>query len=104
LINKVGLNALNPASIAPVAPTTDNGVGAAQMGQDFASFLGDAIQNLDTQQQTVDNLNTAFVKGELSDVHQLTIASEKASLGLELTVQVRNKVIEAYQEIMRMQV
>jgi flagellar hook-basal body complex protein FliE len=58
---------------------------------------------LNTQQATVDQLNQSFIKGELSDVHQLTIASEKATLGLELTVQVRNKIVEAYQEVMRTQ-
>lgn len=79
-------------------------VSAAQLSDQFGAFLNDAIANLNNQQATVDKLSDQFVKGELSDVHQLLIASEKSSLGLELTVQVRNKVIEAYQEIMRMQV
>lgn len=77
---------------------------AAEVSDQFGKFLNDAMADLNAQQITVDNLNNGFVKGEISDVHQLMIASQKASLGLELTVQVRNKVIEAYQEIMRMQV
>ncbi|MBP1156012.1 MULTISPECIES: flagellar hook-basal body complex protein FliE [unclassified Paenibacillus] len=76
----------------------------AEVTDQFGKFLNDSMADLNAQQITVDKLNNGFVKGEISDVHQLMIASQKASLGLELTVQVRNKVIEAYQEIMRMQV
>jgi flagellar hook-basal body complex protein FliE len=42
--------------------------------------------------------------GQLTDVHQFTAAAAKAQLGVELTVAVRNRAVEAYQEIMRMQV
>jgi flagellar hook-basal body complex protein FliE len=77
--------------------------GATDLAQQFSSFLNSAITNLSNQETQVDQLNNQFISGNLADVHQLTIASEKASLGLELTVQVRNKVIEAYQDVMRMQ-
>jgi flagellar hook-basal body complex protein FliE len=77
---------------------------ASEVSDQFSTYLSGAIADLNKQQAAVDQLNTQFVKGEMSDVHKLMIASEKASLGLELTVQVRNKVIEAYQEIMRMPV
>ncbi|KQX69194.1 MULTISPECIES: flagellar hook-basal body complex protein FliE [unclassified Paenibacillus] len=101
MIDKISYSPLNIMS--SIQPKDNSGEGAADLGKRFGSFLNDAISNLNTQQQQVDNLNQSFIKGELSDVHQLTIASEKASLGLELTVQVRNKVLEAYQEMMRMQ-
>ncbi|MNI77932.1 flagellar hook-basal body protein FliE [compost metagenome] len=52
----------------------------------------------------VEGLNDQFVRGEAVDAHQLSINAERLSLGLELTVQVRNKVIEAYQDIMRTQI
>ncbi|MBU7317326.1 flagellar hook-basal body complex protein FliE [Paenibacillus oleatilyticus] len=77
---------------------------ASEVTDQFGKFLSDAIADLNNQQSTSDVMKDQFVKGEISDVHQLMIASEKASLGLELTVQVRNKVIEAYQEIMRTQI
>jgi flagellar hook-basal body complex protein FliE len=101
LIDKISSNPVNIMSA--VQPKDNTGMGAADLGKQFGSFLNDAITNLSAQQTTVDQLNQSFVKGELSDVHQLTIASEKATLGLELTVQIRNKVVEAYQEIMRTQ-
>lgn len=101
MIDKISYSPLNIMS--SVQSKDNSGVGAADVGKQFGSFLNDALGNLNDQQIAVDQLNQSFVKGELSDVHQLTIASEKASLGLELTVQIRNKVLEAYQDIMRMQ-
>ncbi|MFC5448335.1 flagellar hook-basal body complex protein FliE [Paenibacillus aestuarii] len=102
MIDKISYSPMNIMS--PVKPKASSGEGAADLGKQFGSFLNDAVNNLNDQQKQVDQLNESIIKGELSDVHQLTIASEKASLGLELTVQVRNKVLEAYQEMMRMQV
>ncbi|MGG1520108.1 flagellar hook-basal body complex protein FliE [Paenibacillus oryzisoli] len=101
MIDKISYSPMNVLS--SVQPKDNSGEGAADLSKKFGDFLNNAITNLNVQQQQVDQLNTSFIKGELSDVHQLTIASEKASLGLELTVQVRNKVLEAYQEMMRMQ-
>ena len=44
-----------------------------------------------------------FASGEIEDVHDVMIAAEKASVSLELTIEVRNKLVEAYREIMRTQ-
>ncbi|MFD2670107.1 flagellar hook-basal body complex protein FliE [Marinicrinis sediminis] len=74
-----------------------------QMSDAFAGALEQAITNLNTQENKVNVLTDQFVRGDLTDVHQLTIAAQKASLGLELAVHVRNKAVEAYQEIMRTQ-
>jgi flagellar hook-basal body complex protein FliE len=96
--------------VSPIKPvqasqqSKNSGLGATELTKNFGSFLNDAVSQLNNQQSQVDELNEQFVKGQLSDVHQLMIASEKASLGISLTVQVRNKIIESYQEIMRMQV
>lgn len=78
--------------------------GATDFGKSFASFLDNAMTKLNVQNQAVEQLGDQFMVGKLEDVHKLTIANEKALLGLELTVQVRNKAVEAYQEIMRMQI
>ncbi|OXM84664.1 flagellar hook-basal body complex protein FliE [Paenibacillus rigui] len=94
---------LQPIQAAATAQTSKN-LSASEVTDQFGQYLNDAMSKLNAQQQTVDKLNDQFAKGEISDVHQIMIASEKASLGLELTVQLRNKVIDAYQEIMRMQV
>jgi flagellar hook-basal body complex protein FliE len=103
LIDKISNNPMNIMSSGSVQAKNDSSANASDVSKQFGSFLNDAINNLNDQQNTVDQLNQSFIKGQLSDVHQLTIASEKASLGLELTTQVRNKIVEAYQEVMRIQ-
>ena len=101
------IDSIRFAPAKPVVPTganPGNTLGAAELAKSFGSFLNEAIENLNKQQAEVNALNQSFVIGEAVDVHQLTIAAEKAYLSLELAVQVRNKAIEAYQEIMRMQI
>jgi flagellar hook-basal body complex protein FliE len=99
MVDKIGIQPLK-ALAQPAAKNWN----ASEVSEQFGNFLNDAMNKLNQQEKYVDKLNDQFVKGEISDVHQLVIATEKASLGLQLTVQVRNKVIDAYQEIMRMQV
>jgi flagellar hook-basal body complex protein FliE len=93
-------------NVAVVPSVSDQPAGRttpAEAAESFGSFLKEAIENLNGQQAYAEQLGGQFIRGEAVDVHQLKIAGEKASLGLELTVQIRNKVVEAYQEIMRTQ-
>lgn len=71
-------------------------------GDSFASFLNDALNQVNQDQLTSEAFNKALATGEVQDIHQVMIASQQSLLSLQLTVQVRNKVVEAYQEIMRM--
>lgn len=77
-------------------------------GGNFLVELGSAVSKglntVNQLQHDADNLALQLAMGELDDLHQLTIASEKAELALMTAVQVRNKVVEAYQEIARMQI
>nr|WP_234987287.1 flagellar hook-basal body complex protein FliE [Bacillus sinesaloumensis] len=77
---------------------------ASVVQKEFSSFLKDAINNVNEAQQTSDKMTQKLINGEDVDLHQVMISSEKASVSLQATLQIRNKVIEAYQEIMRMQV
>lgn len=70
----------------------------------FATELKNALNNVNEAQLKADELATKLVLGEVEDLHQVTVAMEQAKLSLQLAVQVRNKIIEAYQEIARMQV
>lgn len=70
----------------------------------FGQFLSEALQSVETAQVNADVAAQKLATGEIRDVAEVTIASEKATLALQLTVQVRNRVIEAYQEMMRMPV
>lgn len=69
----------------------------------FGQQFKQTLEKVNTAQNTSDKLTNQLVTGEVKDVHEVMIASQKASLSLQLTVQVRNKVVEAYQEVMRMQ-
>jgi len=70
----------------------------------FASVLKDAIENVNDTQNISDKQTTKLAAGNVDDLHNVMIAAQKASITLETTVQVQRKVIDAYNEIMRMQI
>ncbi|WEK56194.1 MAG: flagellar hook-basal body complex protein FliE [Candidatus Cohnella colombiensis] len=93
----------NPMSIASgTINPVQNKATPAEATESFASFLKDALDGVAAQEMNVHKVNDKFLIGE-ADVNDVLIAASKAELSLSLTAQVRNKVIEAYQEIMRMQ-
>lgn len=73
-------------------------------GSDFARGLSKALDELDRVQTQADTMVTRLVTGQAEDIHSVILAVERANLSLQMAVQVRNKVLEAYQEIMHMQV
>ncbi|HYE84027.1 MAG TPA: flagellar hook-basal body complex protein FliE [Clostridia bacterium] len=73
-------------------------------GVSFSDFLNNAISDVNKLQLESERLNEAFAAGLNDNIHQVTIAAEKADIALQFTVQLRNKILEAYQEIMRMPV
>ncbi len=73
-------------------------------GPSFNEILTASLAKVDALQKQSEAAKIEFLTGQAPDIHTVMIAGEKASLALQLTVQIRNKVIEAYQEIMRMQV
>lgn len=70
----------------------------------FASVLKQSIEKVNEAQIQSDTMTQKLALGENVDLHQVMVASQKASVSLQATMEIRNKVIEAYQEIMRMQV
>lgn len=78
--------------------------GPAAAAGSFSSMLSDAVAQLDALQKTADANVARLATGQPVDLHDVTISLEQANLGLQLAMQVRNKLIEAYQEISRMQV
>lgn len=70
----------------------------------FTDFLNNAISEVNKLQLESESLNEAFAMGKTDNIHQVMIAAEKADIALQFTVQIRNKILEAYQEIMRMPV
>jgi len=70
----------------------------------FGEFLTQALGEVNKLQNDSAQANFDLAAGKLQDVSQVTIATEKANIAMQLTMQVRNKMIDAYQEVMRMQV
>jgi len=71
--------------------------------QSFTEMLEAAVQDVNKLQKTAQQKNIDLAAGRVEDISEVMIAAEKANIALQLTAQVRNKVVEAYQEIMRMQ-
>lgn len=70
----------------------------------FGQYLSDALKKTNDLQNEAKKMDMALAAGQIDDISQVVVASEKANVALQLTMQVRNKAVEAYQEIMRMQV
>ncbi len=77
------------------------GAGAVT-GPDFGDVMANAIENVTAAQAKADRLAVDAATGQLTDVHDYMIAATEASLATELTVAVRNKAVEAFNQIMTM--
>ena len=91
-----------PPPVVPLSPPVGNQPGG-NSGQGFGSALADAIGRVDQFQHNAQSSIGKFLSGEDEEVHKVALATEQASISLDLFLQVRNKVISAYQEVMRMQ-
>ena len=93
-----------PPITAPITPITQGPAGAGATaspasGTNFVDGLKEALNSTGEVNALAQDLAT----GDLTDVHQFTVAAEKAALAMELTVAVRDRALAAYQEVMRMQ-
>lgn len=74
-----------------------------QSGASFSEIFNRSLSNVAGSDYADKTTNIGLLTGEIENLHTATMAAERAEIMLNLTVQVRNKVIEGYQEIMRMQ-
>jgi len=72
-------------------------------GGDFGSMLNSAVQNVNQLQTDASQSIQRFLTGEGEELHNVALATQRAEIALDLGIQVRNKVVSAYQEIMKMQ-
>ena len=98
--------------VSPIAPVQGvlpsnfvSGAGAVTGadGSGFASTLTGAVDNLQQLQSTSKELAVSAVTGNLDDIHNATLAASRAQITLELMATVRNKGVDAFNEVMRMQ-
>ena len=106
------ITSVSPVSLGPefTAPKLDEaipgtGVDAGQQtGKGFMSTLADQIGKLDASQADAAQQAQQLATGKAQDISSVVLAVEKSSLEIQLATQVRNKLVEAYQDIFRMQV
>jgi flagellar hook-basal body complex protein FliE len=73
-------------------------------GKSFSDILGQALGDANKLQLDATQASNNLVTGKIQDVSEVVVATQKATMALQLTMQVRNKILDAYQEVMRMQV
>ena len=95
------------SGINPIVPLAPAGVESAQStpgGDAFHSAFADALAKVEGFQQNAEASVNRFLSGEGEELHQVALAAKQADLSFDLFLQVRNKVVNAYEEVMRMQV
>lgn len=104
-----GIRLYNSAMKVNDLPKAESGISNATSpvqgeGKTFAATLKDAVNEVNTLQKVSDVKSQELAMGKSQNISDVMIAAEKADISLRLMVQVRNKIIEAYQEMMKMQV
>lgn len=95
-IDSTNLGALSSA-LNETKKTTENS------SVDFKNILMDALGEVNDAEKTTQSIDELLQVGEVDNIHELRIEAMKADLTLNMAVEVRNKVIDAYNEIMRLQ-
>jgi flagellar hook-basal body complex protein FliE len=97
---------MNPMNISiqtrPVVPLEPVSSSGAVPGGNFANAIQTAIGQVEGTQTSADRMASDLLIGGLGDVHSVALASQKAELSMEMFQQVRNKFVQAYQEVMKM--
>lgn len=101
----MNVNAITSGINPIVAPSPVRGAGEASSAQGgFGQVMTDALDTVGTLQNAAHASAESFMNGETEEIHKVALDQQKAAISLDLFLQVRNKVISAYQEIMKMQV
>lgn len=93
-----GISGVGPSSIQRTQEEK-----SSKKAPDFAEILKEAFEKVNQVQKSAEKMASDFALGKISNIHEVIIEAEKATIALRLTTEVRNKIIEAYREIMRMQ-
>lgn len=97
-----------PAPISPIGtlvmPEAARLPAAAGKPGEFQQTLESAISNVEQLRNQAEQAVQKFLSGENEELHSIVLAAQRAEIAFELGMQIRNKVVQAYQEIMRMQI
>lgn len=93
------VGAMPNLALQPVQTSTNSTDGTS-----FGQYLSDALNQVNQSVVDSQNLDEQLAAGQVSDIHTVMIAAQKATLELQLATNIRDKVVSAYQDVMRMQV
>ena len=98
----ISLNGVSPA----VSPIQIPDLAGERSGSadDFQRVLTDAIEKVEKFRENANQSVEKFLSGEEEDLHRVALATQQAELAFEFFLQAKNKVVQAYQEVMHMQV
>jgi flagellar hook-basal body complex protein FliE len=95
---------IQPISQQPLNTTSSSGTPQTGRPTTFAEMITRAIDAVSAAQSRADEAARKVAHGDLESLHEALLAIQEATRGMQILVQVRNKIIEAYQEIMRTQI
>ena len=100
------MTAITPVAWTPEAPLTlVAGTAPTSVSEmDFGVLVKSGMSSLTAQTERASSLLTAYAAGERISPHELVMAMEQAKMSMQLAVEVRNRLVDAYQELTRMQI
>ncbi len=98
-MNPIGSIGKLDSIIKPEGPAAGSSVG----GKEFGELFNDAIGAVEKYRVNAEDSANRFMNGETEEIHQVILAGQRAEIAFETFLQVRNKAVQAYQEVMRMQ-
>ncbi|WP_373898315.1 flagellar hook-basal body complex protein FliE [Haloimpatiens sp. FM7315] len=72
--------------------------------ESFSDFIKEKLESINDKQIRADETTDSFIKGNEKNIHNVMLATQEARMSLDMAIEVRNKMVEAYQEINRMQI
>jgi flagellar hook-basal body complex protein FliE len=93
---------INPQPLVPTFPKAPTEKIPSGDKEGFGDMLKNAIESINGLQQEAGEAQDKFVRGEAAELHQVMIAAEKAGISFDLLLEIRRRLVEAYQDIIRM--
>ncbi|HLW76270.1 MAG TPA: flagellar hook-basal body complex protein FliE [Bryobacteraceae bacterium] len=94
---------IQPPASKPIQTITIGGPSETSAGANFSDLLSSAIDQVEGSRNDANTAINRFISGEGDDLHSTILTAQRADLEFQMFMQVRNKVVSAYQEVMRMQ-
>jgi flagellar hook-basal body complex protein FliE len=99
----MSINAISAGFVPITLPQSIPAAGAPSTGSGFANSLSEAIDSVQSLQNVAHDSAQGFMNGEPMEIHQVALDQQRAALSFDLFLQVRNKVVSAYEEVMKIQ-